>query len=187
MAGTHITITVDDAQARAMLARLGEPGTQDLMPRLGEYLQASTQKRFKAQTSPDGTPWAPLQPRYAKRKKYHKDKVLTLRGYLRSGIRYQVTGAAEVEVGSNTKYAAIHQLGGSIDQNAQSRKVRYRSVAGRVLFAGRKHKRGVAERWVTRGAYQVNIPARPFLGISTDDDKEIRSIILDWVVERSNR
>ena len=187
MAGTHITIPVDDAQARAMLERLGEPGTQDLMPRLGEYLQASTQKRFKSQTAPDGTAWAPLQPRYARRKKYAKDKVLTLRGYLRSGIRYQVTGAAEVEVGSNTKYAAIHQLGGSIDQNAQSRKMRYRSVAGRVLFAGRKHKRGVTERWVTRGAYQVNIPARPFLGISTEDDKEIRSIILDWVVERSNR
>ena len=185
MAGTHITITVDDAQARAMLERLGEPGTQDLMPRLGEYLQASTQKRFKSQTAPDGTAWAPLQPRYARRKKYAKDKVLTLRGYLRSGIRYQVTGAAEVEVGSNTKYAAIHQLGGSIDQNAQSRKMRYRSVAGRVLFAGRKHKRGVTERWVTRGAYQVNIPARPFLGISADDDKEIRSIILDWVVGRS--
>ncbi len=187
MAGTHITITVDDAQVLAMLERLGEPGTQDLMPRLGEYLQASTQKRFKSQTAPDGTAWAPLQPRYARRKKYAKDKVLTLRGYLRSGIRYQVTGAAEVEVGSNTKYAAIHQLGGSIDQNAQSRKMRYRSVAGRVLFAGRKHKRGVTERWVTRGAYQVNIPARPFLGISTEDDKEIRSIILDWVVERSNR
>ena len=185
MAGTHITITVDDAQARAMLERLGEPGTQDLMPRLGEYLQASTQKRFKSQTAPDGTAWAPLQPRYARRKKYAKDKVLTLRGYLRSGIRYQVTGAAEVEVGSNTKYAAIHQLGGSIDQNAQSRKMRYRSVAGRVLFAGRKHKRGVTERWVTRGAYQVNIPARPFLGISTADDAEIRRIILDWVVERS--
>jgi len=185
MAGTYIAITVDDAQAQAMLARLGEPGTDDLMPRLGEYLQASTEKRFKTQTAPDGTAWAPLQPRYARRKKYAKDKILTLRGYLRGGIHYQVTGAAEVEVGSNTKYAAIHQLGGSIDQNAQSRKVRYRSVAGRVLFAGKKHKRGVTERWVTRGAYQVNIPARPFLGISDDDDKEIRSIILDWVIERS--
>ena len=187
MAGTHIKSTVNDAQARAMLARLGEPGTDDLMPRLGEYLQASTQKRFKSQTAPDGTAWAPLQPRYARRKKYAKDKILTLRGYLRGGIHYQVTGAAEVEVGSNTKYAAIHQLGGSIDQNAQSRKVRYRSVSGRVLFAGKKHKKGVTERWVTRGAYQVNIPARPFLGISAEDDKEIRSIILDWVVERSNR
>ena len=187
MAGTHIKSTVNDAQARAMLARLGEPGTDDLMPRLGEYLQASTEKRFKTQTAPDGSAWQPLQPRYARRKKYAKDKILTLRGYLRGGIHYQVTGPAEVEVGSNTKYAAVHQLGASIDQTPQSRKVRYRSVAGRVLFAGTKHKRGVTERWVTRGAYQVNIPARPFLGISTEDGKEIRSIILDWVVERSNR
>ena len=180
MAGTHITITVDDAQARAMLERLGEPGTQDLMPRLGEYLQASTQKRFKSQTAPDGTAWAPLQPRYARRKKYAKDKVLTLRGYLRSGIRYQVTGAAEVEVGSNTKYAAIHQLGGSIDQNAQSRKMRYRSVAGRVLFAGKKHKRAT-ERAVTIPVHFVKIPARPFLGLSAEDDREISRIIREWL------
>lgn len=184
MAGTHITITVDDAQARAMLERLGEPGTQDLMPRLGEYLQASTKERFKTQTAPDGTPWQPLQPRYARRKKYAKDKILTLRGYLRKYISYDITGAAEVEVGSNFKYAAIHQLGGTIDQNAQSRRQRYRTVAGRVLFAGTRHKKA-AERWVTRGAYQVNIPARPFLGISSADDREIREIVLTWVVERS--
>ena len=101
-----------------------------------------------------------------------------------SPSRHRITGPGTVEVGSNRKYAAIHQLGGTIEQHAQSRKMRYRSVAGRVLFAGRRHKK-VTERWVTRGAYQVNIPARPFLGISTADDAEIRRIILDWVVERS--
>ena len=186
MAGTHITITVDDAQARAMLARLGEPGTDDLMPRLGEYLQASTQKRFKTQTAPDGTAWQPLQPRYAKRKKYAKDKILTLRGYLRGGIHYQVTGDAEVQVGSNTKYAAIHQFGGAIEKPARQATVRYRSEAGRVLFAGKKHQ-GATERQVTIPAHQVNMPARPYLGISAADDAEIRAIILDWVVERSNR
>lgn len=183
MAGTRIKTTVNDAQARAMLARLGEPGTQDLMPRLGEYLQASSQKRFKTQTAPDGTAWQPLQPRYARRKKYAKDKILTLRGYLRSGIHYQVTGDAEVEVGSNTKYAAIHQFGGTIEMPARQATVRYRSVAGRVLFAGKKHKRAT-ERQVTIPAHQVNMPARPFLGISAEDSGGIRDIILDWVVRQ---
>ena len=183
MAGTRITATVTDAQARAMLARLGEPGTDDLMPRLGEYLQSSTQKRFKTQTAPDGTPWAPLQPRYARRKKYAKDKILTLRGYLRSGIHHQVTGAAEVEVGSNTKYAAIHQLGGEIDKPERQATARYRSVAGRTLFAGRKHKLAT-ERQVAIPAHQVIIQARPFLGISAEDDREIREIVLEWVVSR---
>lgn len=185
MAGTRLTAAVDDAQARAMLARLGEPGTDDLMPRLGEYLQASTQKRFKSQTAPDGSAWQPLKPRYAQRKKYHQDKILTLRGYLRSGIHYQVTGPAEVEVGSNTKYAAIHQLGGEIDQPERQAIMRYRTVAGRMLFAGRKHKRGVTERQVTIPVHFAKIPARPFLGLSTVDEAEIRAIILDWVVERS--
>lgn len=184
MAGTRIKTTVNDAQARAMLARLGEPGTQDLMPRLGEYLQASTQKRFKTQTAPDGTAWQPLQPRYARRKKYAKDKILTLRGYLRSGIHYQVTGDAEVEVGSNTKYAAIHQLGGEIDMPERQASVRYRSAAGRTLFASKKHKRAT-EKTVTVPVHFVKIPARPFLGISTADDSEVRDIVLNWVVERS--
>lgn len=180
MAGSHTTITIDDAQAQALLNCLGQPGTGDLMPRLGEYLMKSSQRRFSTQIAPDGTPWVELKARYARRKKYNQDKILTLRGYLRSSIQYQVTGANSVEVGTNNKYAAIHQHGGIIDQNAQSRRVRFRSVAGRVLFAGKRHKK-VTERWVSRGAYQVKIPARPFLGISADDENAIGSIVMDWV------
>lgn len=186
MAGTRLII--DQAELDRQNAFMAEQAARDpsgLMPRLGEYLQGSTQARFKTQTAPDGTPWAPLKQRYARRKRYNKDKVLTLRGYLRSYIHYQIPNAQTVEVGTNQKYGAIHQFGGTIDQHAQSRQVRYRSVAGRVLFAGRKHKRGVTERWVGRGAYQVKIPARPFLGISPADHTEIREIILDWVVGRS--
>lgn len=182
MAGSHITITVNDAQAREHLNRLGQADTSDLMPRLGEYLLKSTQRRFNQdnQKAPDGTPWEKLKARYARRKKYNQDKILTLRGYLRSSIQYQVTGANSVEVGTNNKYAAIHQHGGIIDQNAQSRRVRFRSVAGRVLFAGKRHKKAT-ERWVSRGAYQVKIPARPFLGISADDENAIGNIVMDWV------
>ncbi|MDO8778052.1 MAG: phage virion morphogenesis protein [Burkholderiaceae bacterium] len=184
MAGTHLSITVDDAQARAMLARLGEPGTQDLMPRLGEYLQASTKNRFKTQTKPDGSEWDALKPSYARRKKYNRDKVLTLRGYLLRGIRYQVISEDSVAVGTNSKYGAIHQLGGIINKTSRQSTVRYRSQAGKVLFAGKKHA-GATVRQVTIPAHQVKIEARPFLGISAVDDKEIRSIILDWVVQRS--
>lgn len=182
MAGTHLTTTIEDAQARGALDGMAEPNTASLMPRLGEYLQSSTQKRFKTQTAPDGTPWAPLQQRYARRKKYNKDKVLTLRGYLRSYIHYQVKGEDSVEVGSNQKYAAIHQFGGEIDKPERQATVRYRSVAGKVLFAGKKHKR-VTERAVTIPVHFVKIPARPFLGISAEDDREIQRIIREWVLD----
>ncbi|WOI46979.1 phage virion morphogenesis protein [Acidovorax sp. BLS4] len=184
MAGTQITMTVEDRLARAMLARQALPSTGPLAPRLGEYLQSSTQARFKTQTAPDGTPWAPLKPRYARRKKYHQDKVLTLRGYLRSGIHYQVVDDNTVAVGTNAKYGAIHQFGGEIDQPERAATVRYRSVAGKVLFAGKKHKTAT-ERAVTIPAHKVKMPARPYLGISAADDAEIREIIREWVVERS--
>lgn len=184
MTGTHVLITVDDLVERQMLDRQAQSATGNLMPRLGEYLQESTQNRFKTQTAPDGTAWAALKPAYARRKKYNNDKVLTLRGYLRSGIHFQVSGPNEVEVGTDSKYGAIHQFGGQIDKPERQATVRYRSVAGKILFAGNKHKR-VIERAVTIPAHQINMPARPFLGISPADDREIRDIILDWVIERN--
>ena len=85
-----------------------------------------------------------------------------------------------VAIGSSEKYAAIHQFGGTITQNAQSRRMRFRSVAGKILFAGKRHKKAT-ERWVTRGAYQTTIPARPFLGVSTDDETKITEIASDWL------
>jgi phage virion morphogenesis protein len=181
MAGTRLII--DQAELDRQNAFMADQAARDprgLMPRLGEYLQGSTQKRFKTQTAPDGTQWAPLQKRYARRKRYNKDKVLTLRGYLRSYIHYQVTGGDSVEVGSNQKYAAIHQFGGEIDMPERQATVRYRSVAGKVLFAGKKHKRAT-ERAVTVPVHFVKIPARPFLGLSAEDDREISRIIRDWL------
>jgi len=181
MAGTRLII--DQAELDRQNAFMADQAARDpsgLMPRLGEYLQGSTQARFKTQTAPDGTPWAPLKQRYARRKRYNKDKVLTLRGYLRSYIHYQVTGGDSVEVGSNQKYAAIHQFGGEIDMPERQATVRYRSVAGKVLFAGKKHKRAT-ERAVTVPVHFVKIPARPFLGLSAEDDREISRIIRDWL------
>lgn len=198
MAGTSITIdkeelerlagaiiTIDKAELerlRAFMDAHAKLDTSGLMSRLGEYLLKSTQDRFKSQTSPDGASWAPLKKRYARRKKYNKDKVLTLRGYLRSYIHYQIPNAQTVVVGSNQKYAAIHQFGGEIDKPERQATARYRSVAGRVLFAKKSQTLSVNEKAVTIGAHQVKIKARPFLGISAADDREIQEIIREWVI-----
>ena len=181
MAGTRLTI--DKAELERLSALMAEQAARDtsgLMRRLGEYLLESTQRRFKDQVKPNGEKWKELDERYARRKKRNKDKVLTLRGYLRSYIHYQVMGADAVEVGSNQKYAAIHQFGGEIDKPERQAAVRYRSVAGKVLFAGKKHKRAT-ERAVTIPVHFVKIPARPFLGLSAEDDREISRIIREWL------
>lgn len=187
MAGTHITATVDDKDVRATLAELAHPETQSLLPRLGEYLQTSTEDRFKTQTGPDGAAWAPLKKRYAKRKKYNADKVLTLRGYLRGGIRYQLDGPDAVQVGTNIRYGAIHQFGGAIDMPERTATVRYRSTAGKILFVNKRQKKNVTQKNVTIGAHQVKIPARPYLGISDADDARILQILQEWQEEQLKR
>lgn len=184
MAGTHITAVVDNKEHSAFLKAQSELDTSTVLPRIGEYLQQSVEGRFKSQTGPDGTPWTPLQKRYAKRKKYNKNKVLTLRGYLRGGIHYQVDGPNTVEVGTDSKYGAIHQFGGEVNMPARAATVRHRSVAGRILFAGKKHKRAT-EKQVNIGAHLVKLPARPFLGISDADDARIQAILQEWRNEQS--
>ncbi|GKS99248.1 hypothetical protein AVKW3434_07690 [Acidovorax sp. SUPP3434] len=89
-----------------------------------------------------------------------------------------------VAVSTNAKYGAIHQFGGKIDQPERATIVRYRSVAGTVLFAGKKHKTATV-RALAIPAHKVKMPARLYLGLSAADDAEIREIIREWVMERS--
>ncbi|MFV0678997.1 phage virion morphogenesis protein [Ottowia sp.] len=110
MAGTHFSI--DTSGLEPLAARLRGLATMDtaaLMPRIGEHLLASTRKRFSTETAPNGAPWAALK--HPSRKKHKKDKILTLRGFLRgSGLRYQPEKRS-VAVGTNLIYGATHQFG----------------------------------------------------------------------------
>ena len=114
MAGASIRIDtreLDRLQASVRLLATGTQDTSTLMPRIGEYMQRSTQDRFKSQTGPDGDRWEVLKPRTLERKKHNRDKILTQRGYLRKHIYYQVTAPGRVEVFSDRVYAATHQFG----------------------------------------------------------------------------
>ena len=111
MAGVTIHVEFDDAEARRALDRLARAGA-DLAPamqEIGEVLVSSAKDRFSSQTSPDGTPWAPLSEHTKARKKRNKDKVLTLEGHLRGIVARP--GADSVEVGSPLVYAGTHQFG----------------------------------------------------------------------------
>ena len=115
MAGASVTLTANDdsavAHLRAMATGQGLD-TTTLMDRLGAYFQESSQQRFTTQTDPQGQAWAPLSPGYLKRKRKNTGLILTLNAYLRRGIHYQVQDKTTVVWGSNSVYAAIHNLGG---------------------------------------------------------------------------
>ncbi|MGY0523026.1 phage virion morphogenesis protein, partial [Pseudomonas aeruginosa] len=85
-------------------AALGDPSV--LLQDIGELLLNIHRHRFRAQVSPDGTPWQPLSPAYLRRKRKNRDKILTLDGHLRNLLRYQVEGN-ELLFGSDRPYAAI--------------------------------------------------------------------------------
>lgn len=186
MAGVTLPVTIDARAALASLdslqAALDAPG--DLLHRAGEYLVGSTRERFRTQSDPRGRGWNPLEPNYRRSKKYNKDKILTLRGHLRSSIRWQPDGPGAIEVGTNLSYAAIHQFGGTIQHHAQSRLQRFRTSNGRNLFAKRTARgAGVTDRWTSRPAYQVSVTARPFLGLSRTDEAHLQQLLNDWLAD----
>jgi phage virion morphogenesis protein len=111
----RIEITRDTATSalRDAVHSLDGSATQELLTRIGEYLQGAVQDRAKLQISPDGVPWSPLSPRYARRKQRKKPGVPILKfegRMLEHQLTYQVTGR-ELAIGTMAKYGATHQLG----------------------------------------------------------------------------
>lgn len=176
-----ITFAIIDSARRTLgeiLSRLtdGRP----LFQRIAQALEAVTEANFAAQGRPH---WVPLSAATiaARMKRNNGGSVLKMlqdRGILASSISsdYGADFALIGAGGAARAYAAIHQFGGTIDYAAHSRKVRLRTDAkgnlvrqgdeGRsknlAVFAKDKHKRA-RESWAQVDAYQVTIPARPYL------------------------
>jgi phage virion morphogenesis protein len=159
MAGAQIKIRVDDKAVQAALARLARDGGPLIasLKNIGEALRKSTRARFAAQASPEGKPWAPLNPEYAKGKR--GPRILEEHGHLLGSIVYQLTGT-RLAIGTNLVYGAIHQLGGIIVPRRADALV-FR-MGGHLVMAKK-----------------VTIPARPYLGVSAGDRKTILEIIAD--------
>jgi len=146
------------------------------MRKIGDLVKNSSKGNFKAQTAPDGTPWAPLsaatllnrarkamgskglytkgkkdgtgkRPRTGVLKAMYSAQILLDNGVLRNSINVENVTDSSVTVASRLKYSAIHQFGGK---------------AGR----GRK----------------VTIPARPYIGIKPDDMRDITDILRSHVL-----
>jgi phage virion morphogenesis protein len=124
----------------------------DILNDFGTLMLSVTQGRFETETAPDGQPW---QQSYRARE--DGGQTLTDSGVLRNEVSYNHS-AERLEVGSATEYAAIHQYGGDIVP--KNGKALVFKVGGHVI--------------VTK---KVTMPARPFLGFSENDEKELESIV----------
>lgn len=150
MAGALIGISTESATAVSDVLTQLVKNLDNLAPALGnvgEHLMLTHRDHFDEQRSPDGDPWQPLSPDYAKSKKKNKDKILRLNDILRDTLAYNV-GDKSLEFGTNMEYGAMHQFGGTSDM-------------------------------IPRLAA---IPARPFLGLSQDDEKEVIEILYEFIL-----
>lgn len=130
---------------------------QALMESVGDALVSGTLKRFSDQEDPQGKKWEP-----SARAAEEGGETLTDTAALRKSIDYAAT-SDKVMVGSNLPYARIHQKGGTIKPKK----------AKKLVFKGRGGKKVAVD--------EVTIPARPYLGVSADDMKDVRETISDFL------
>lgn len=167
MTGVQVDITLDDAAVREAFARLMGlmSDTTPMTRAIGVGLVSNTHARFEREVAPDGSSWAPLNPAYARGKQ--GSGILrgsAMRGGLMGSVTYDA-GRDSVAVGSNKVYAAIHQLGGTIKPRSASHLVF--NLGGAPVFAR-----------------SVTIPARPYIGVSAEDEEMILDTIESGISRR---
>lgn len=156
-----VRLEVENDQITPALAQvaaaLGNP--LSLFQDLGEYLVKSTTDRFPTGRAPDGSVWAPKSPvtlaAYGARKSNRVDRrpLFGPSGALSSTINYEAF-PDRLEWGSPMIYAAVQQLGAAKGAFGQT-------------------SRGAPIPW-------GNIPARPFAGISAEDEVQMIDIVGEW-------
>ncbi len=152
-----IRLEGDTRQLLRKLQKLKNIDKKGINKAIGEGLRSSTVERFSTQKAPDGKKW-----RNSIRASEDGGVTLTKTARLKNSIKSYGDGAGAV-VGTNTIYAGTHQFGARRTIRAESPKgLRFKVSGG---------------KWVTKKKVKVNIPARPFLGISKEDQEEIRDTI----------
>jgi phage virion morphogenesis protein len=127
---------------------------------LGEYLVLSTKQRFPTGRAPDGSVWAPKSPVTITAQGGRRTNRLDTRplfgpsGALSSTITYEAF-SDRVEWGSPMIYSAVQQFG-----------------AGQGAFG--RTSRGGPIPW-------GDIPARPFVGLSVEDEGAVLDIVADYL------
>jgi len=150
---------VDAVKKMLANASLNSVDRGRLLQSIGTEMVEQTKERFELQRSPDGDSWKALA---QKTKDYYDSQGWSARstlvgeGMLRDSLTSEVQGEAwSVLVGAAKEYAAVHQFGAQIVPKS-----------AKALFVPGY---GMLKK--------ANIPARPYLGVSSDDAKAIEAAV----------
>jgi len=157
--GVSITLDASGLEgALKLLQPILEFEGSELMSVIGAMGESQTRRRIESEkTAPDGSAWAP---------NLKGTSVLVETGqHLLSSIAWR-SSDSETEWGSGWEFAHVHQGGMTITP----KNARYLAVPAAAFGAGG----GV------RFAKKVTIPARPFVGLSSDNAQEIVDLVTDY-------
>lgn len=175
MSGAYVEFR-GSAQLQAMLGRLADDDLSLALKDIGEHLLRSTRQRAAQEIDAEGNPWVALSPRYLRRKQKRRPGAPKLKHdnhMLGDQLSHQVVGNT-VLVGTSAKYGAIHQFGGTIQRKARDVSLYYYHYRdGRVGNRFVKKGRSNFAQTAHIGEHSFHIPARPFLGVSREDESEI--------------
>jgi phage virion morphogenesis protein len=167
MTGITFTFEIDELAARerisGLIDRMQDPA--EFYKAVGERLVNSATANFEREAGPDGTPWPALRPSTLSQRiknKVASTKILTATQALKASIIYQLESGG-VRIGSPLAYAAVQQFGA--EQGA------FGAFIGRDKN-GRDHFHHLP--W-------GDIPARPYLGVSAEDETEIIELAETWL------
>lgn len=175
---------------KAMQARISDP--RPALRAIADLMIASVDQNFAAQGRPNR--WKEVTKTTRRLKDAAgKGNVLTWSGRLASTVVPQVL-TDKVVLGSNWPSARIHNQGGTIKRAGKSGSVRLRTNAkGQLLRQGQEgrsanlavfarggHKRAV-ERAFTHGAYEIHMPARPYLIYQPGEPEQYGALVMHYV------
>jgi len=152
--GVRITVG-DDSAVLSALSKLAldRDDKTALLNEIGVNLVENARLRFSDQVAPDGTPWQP-----SLRAINQGGDTLRDTGTLLASLTHAVLSEG-VEYGTNVPYAATMHFGDTIRASAAP------YLTFRVPGGGWAKKK------------EVTIPARPFLGLDSDDEQMVVDII----------
>ncbi len=166
----NIKIDINDRDVRQRLAQLaaGCANLKPLMSNIGEEIRRMIEKNFAVGGRPDA--WKP-----SARSRREGGMPLSDTGRLRRSFTVDAE-TNRVRVGTNVKYARIHQFGGTTKAHI------IRAKNKKVLFwPGAKHP---VIAVLHPGS---KIPARPFLTVTDDDQRQISDMICKYIVSLYER
>jgi len=156
MSSIKAELTGDVDKLIQRLKNLGNLEKRGILNAMAEGLRTSTVERFATESSPEGGKWKP-----SIRAREEGGKTLTKTTQLKTSIRATASESG-FAVGTNDIRAATHQFGDARTIKAKNKKYLTIKVGG---------------QWRKVTSVNVNIPARPFLGVSPEDEQDIKDIL----------